>query len=138
MTAMTWPIDLAEELKELDETYDKGADYTQLLLSHLHYKAALLRPGVLQALFAITLPCLARDAKERKEREEKLARGEKVGPLEPDPTEEVEVGCLGLLKFFLYATIFVVLAGKFFTGSYLWELEPPNLRQFIPVRSWLL
>ena len=23
MTAMTWPIDLAEELKELDETYDK-------------------------------------------------------------------------------------------------------------------
>ena len=69
MTAMTWPIDLAEELKELDETYDKGADYTQLLLSHLHYKAALLRPGVLQALFAITLPCLARDAKERKERD---------------------------------------------------------------------
>ena len=69
MTAMTWPIDLAEELKELDEVYDKGADYTQLLLSHLHYKAALLRPGVLQALFAITLPCLARDAKERKERD---------------------------------------------------------------------
>ena len=61
-----------------------------------------------------------------------------MGPLEPDPTEEVEVGCLGLLKFFLYATVFVVLAGKFFTGSYLWELEPPNLRQFIPVRSWLL
>ncbi|TBU40199.1 timeless-domain-containing protein [Dichomitus squalens] len=69
ITAMTWPIDLAEELKELDETYDKGADYTQLLLSHLHYKAALLRPGVLQALFAITLPCLARDAKERTERD---------------------------------------------------------------------
>ena len=69
MTAMTWPIDLAEELKELDEAYDKGADYTQLLLSHIHYKAALLRPGVLQALFAITLPCLARDAKERSERD---------------------------------------------------------------------
>ena len=69
MTAMTWPIDLAAELKELDEEYDKGVDYTQLLLSHLHYKAALLRPGVLQALFAITLPCLARDGKERKERD---------------------------------------------------------------------
>lgn len=70
----------------------------------------------------------------KKEREEKLARGEDVGPEEPDPTEEPEVGCLGLLKFILYATLFIVLAGKFFTGSYLWELEPPNLKQFIPVR----
>ena len=70
----------------------------------------------------------------KKEREEKLARGEDVGPEEPDPTEEPEVGCLGLLKFILYATLFIVLAGKFFTGSYLWEMEPPNLKQFIPVR----
>ena len=69
MTAMTWPIDMAEELKELDEELDRRTDYTQLLLSHLHYKAALLRPGVLQALFAITLPCLAREGKERKERD---------------------------------------------------------------------
>ena len=66
---MTWPIDLAAELKELDEEYDKGVDYTQLLLSHLHYKAALLRPGVLEALFGITLPCLAREGKERTERD---------------------------------------------------------------------
>ncbi|KAI0942849.1 hypothetical protein AcV7_002147 [Taiwanofungus camphoratus] len=69
MTAMTWPIDLAEELKELDEEYDKGADYTQLLLSHLNYKATLLRPGVMQALFGIMLPCLAKSGKERKERD---------------------------------------------------------------------
>ena len=34
-----------------------------------------------------------------------------------------------------YATLFVVLAGKFFTGSFLWELDVPDLRQFIPVRS---
>ncbi|KAH9931521.1 timeless protein-domain-containing protein [Fomitopsis serialis] len=69
MTAMTWPIDMAEELKELDEEHDKGTDYTQLALSHLHYKAALLRPGVIQALFGITLPCLAKSPKERKERD---------------------------------------------------------------------
>ncbi|KAI0751265.1 cytochrome b5-like heme/steroid binding domain-containing protein [Daedaleopsis nitida] len=70
--------------------------------------------------------------KRKKEREEKLARGEEVGPEEPDPTEEVEVGCTGLLKFILYATLFVVLAGKFFTGSFLWEMEMPNLKQLIP------
>ena len=69
MAAMTWPIDLAEELKELDEEYDKGVDYTQLTLSHLHYKVALLKPGVIQALFGITLPCLAKAPKERKERD---------------------------------------------------------------------
>ena len=33
MTAMTQPIDMAEELKELDEELDKETDYTQL-----HYK----------------------------------------------------------------------------------------------------
>ena len=60
---------MAEELKKLYETYDKGAGYTQLLLSHFHCKAVLLRPGVLQALFTITPPCLARDAKERKKRD---------------------------------------------------------------------
>ncbi|KAI9507117.1 timeless-domain-containing protein [Russula earlei] len=69
ITAMTWPIDLAEELKELDEELDRGTDYTQLLQSHLHYKAALLRPGVLQALFSIILPCLARGPKTRTERD---------------------------------------------------------------------
>jgi replication fork protection complex subunit Tof1/Swi1 len=69
MTAMTWPIDLAEELKELDEELDKGTDYTQLTLSHLNYKAALLRPGVIQALLGIVLPPLAKSPKERKERD---------------------------------------------------------------------
>ncbi|KAI0827274.1 timeless protein-domain-containing protein [Trametes gibbosa] len=72
MTAMTWPIDLAEELKELDDELDRGTDYTQLLLAHLNYKAALLRSGVFQALLAITLPCLARDAKERTERDAQI------------------------------------------------------------------
>ncbi|KAG6872642.1 hypothetical protein C0995_008073 [Termitomyces sp. Mi166 len=69
MTAMTWPIDMAEELKELDDELDKGTDYTQLLESHLHYKVALLKPGVMQALFGIVLPPLAKAPKERKERD---------------------------------------------------------------------
>jgi replication fork protection complex subunit Tof1/Swi1 len=66
---MTWPIDLAEELKELDDELDRGSDYTQLLHSHLHYKAALLRPGAMQALFGIMLPPLAKSKKERQERD---------------------------------------------------------------------
>ncbi|KAI0265300.1 timeless protein-domain-containing protein [Gloeopeniophorella convolvens] len=69
ITAMTWPIDLAEELKELDEELDRGTDYTLLLQSHLHYKAALLRPEVFQALFSIILPCLARSPRTRTERD---------------------------------------------------------------------
>lgn len=65
LAAMTWPIDIAEELKELDELRDDhdpaaGAEYTELRQSHLHYKAALLRPGVLRALLALAVPCLAR------------------------------------------------------------------------------
>ncbi|ESK95053.1 topoisomerase 1-associated factor 1 [Moniliophthora roreri MCA 2997] len=73
LTAMTWPIDVAEELKELDDELDKGADYTQLLQSHLHYKAALLKPGVMEALFGIMLPPLAKPPKERTERDGQVA-----------------------------------------------------------------
>ncbi|EGO01257.1 hypothetical protein SERLA73DRAFT_51065 [Serpula lacrymans var. lacrymans S7.3] len=69
MTAMIWPIDMAEELKELDENLDKGTDYTQLLFSHLTYKAALLKPGVMAALFGILLPPLSKPPRERKERD---------------------------------------------------------------------
>lgn len=59
---MTWPIDLSEELKELDEQ-DTKADYTVLFLAQISYKAALLQPGVLKALFSIMLPPLAKDRK---------------------------------------------------------------------------
>jgi replication fork protection complex subunit Tof1/Swi1 len=69
MAAMTWPIDMAEELKELDDELDKGTDYTQLLLSHLNYKAALLKPGVMQALLGIVLPPISKNVKERTPRD---------------------------------------------------------------------
>ncbi|PBK73043.1 cytochrome b5 [Armillaria solidipes] len=59
----------------------------------------------------------------KKLRDEKIARGEDGGREEPDPTAEVEVGVLGLLKFLVYALIIIALAGKFITGSYLWEYE---------------
>lgn len=71
--------------------------------------------------------------KRKEERELKIARGEKVGPEEPDPLEEPEVGCLGLLKFIVISLVVLVLAGKFFTGSYLWEQSLPDISKLIPV-----
>ncbi|EIN10814.1 cytochrome b5 [Punctularia strigosozonata HHB-11173 SS5] len=70
----------------------------------------------------------------KKEREEKLAKGEAVGPEEPDPTEEREVGCIGLLKFFTILLVITLLAGKFFTGDYLWDYQGKwrSLKAYIP------
>ncbi|KAI5985355.1 hypothetical protein EDD15DRAFT_2476501 [Pisolithus albus] len=55
----------------------------------------------------------------RKEREEKLSR---------------EVGLLGLLKFIVYLLLIIVLAGKFFTGSFLWEYDGKwvRLQTYLP------
>jgi hypothetical protein len=58
---MTWPIDVAEELKELDEDrVDSVIDFATLLQAQRTYKAALLEPGVLAALLAIMTPSLAK------------------------------------------------------------------------------
>ncbi|KAI6151730.1 cytochrome b5 [Pisolithus tinctorius] len=70
----------------------------------------------------------------KQEREEKLSRGETVGPEERDPTAEEEVGLLGLLKFTVYMLLIIVLAGKFFTGSFLWEYDGKwvRLKTYLP------
>jgi hypothetical protein len=70
----------------------------------------------------------------QKEREEKIKRGEPVGPPEADPTEEQEVGLVGLLKLLATLLVFGLLAGKFFTGSYTWNYEA-NIKRFWPVRK---
>ncbi|KAG8738044.1 Topoisomerase 1-associated factor 1 [Ceratobasidium sp. 414] len=69
VAAMTWPIDIAEELKELDEQHDEKTDYATLLLAQLHYKEALSRPEVLKALQNIMMPCIAKDRRSRVERD---------------------------------------------------------------------
>ena len=69
LTAMTWPIDLTEELMELDEERDGNTDYTTLIQAHLAYKVALLRPGVTKSLIDIAIPCIAKDKWDRTERE---------------------------------------------------------------------
>jgi predicted heme/steroid binding protein len=77
--------------------------------------------------------------KKKKDRDEKIARGEKVGPLEPDPTAQEEVGLVGLMKFILILIVFTLLAGKFFTGSFLWEYESKwtRLKTYWPTNQLL-
>jgi replication fork protection complex subunit Tof1/Swi1 len=58
---MTWPIDVAEELQELDDELDAKTDYTTLLHAQLSYKAALLQPSVLKSLLNIMTPSLAKN-----------------------------------------------------------------------------
>lgn len=71
----------------------------------------------------------------KKLRDEKIAKGEKVGPEEKDPTAQEEVGLLGLLKFIVYCLLFLALVSKFFTGSFAFDLENniPSLKKFWPV-----
>ncbi|KAG9047150.1 Topoisomerase 1-associated factor 1 [Tulasnella sp. UAMH 9824] len=72
ITAMTWPIDVAEELKELDDEIDGKTDYTTLIEAQRSYKAAMLRPGAIAALFSIMVPPLAKSKQERKERDNQI------------------------------------------------------------------
>jgi len=59
----------------------------------------------------------------KRDHDERMKRGETVGPLEPDPTAQKEVGLLDILKFILLLVVFIALAGKFITGSFTWEYE---------------
>ncbi|KAF8665816.1 hypothetical protein AX16_000259 [Volvariella volvacea WC 439] len=72
--------------------------------------------------------------KRKEERDAKIARGEPVGPLEPDPTAEEEVGVLGLLKFIFILLLIITVTGKFFTGSFLWEYDGKwvQLKTYMP------
>lgn len=73
--------------------------------------------------------------KRKAEREEKISRGEKVGPEERDPTAEVELGIWSIIKFVVISMLVIALSGKFITGSYLWDFEDylPTIRSLIPV-----
>lgn len=73
----------------------------------------------------------------KKLRDEKLARGDEVGPEEPDPTAQEEVGLLGLLKFIVYCLLFLALVSKFFTGSFTFDLESklPTIKRLLPAST---
>lgn len=60
---MTWPIDVAAELKEMEDEPEGTSDYSTLLQAQLEYKGTLLRSGVLfDRLMGLILPSLAKGA----------------------------------------------------------------------------
>ena len=76
-------------------------------------------------------------AARKRERDERLAKGEEVGPEEPDPNAEVEIGLWGLVKFLLSTIVIIALTGKFVTGSYLWDYDGKwvQAKTYLPVRN---
>jgi hypothetical protein len=68
-----------------------------------------------------------------------IARGDpNPPPAEEDPTAQREIGLLGLLKFLIYLSIFVLLAGKFVTGEWDWGLEgAASIRRLWPTQQRL-
>ncbi|OCF79113.1 topoisomerase 1-associated factor 1 [Kwoniella mangroviensis CBS 8886] len=68
IAALTWPIDVASELKEMEDEPDVVTDYASLLRAQLEYKAMILQTsGPLRCLLALMLPSLARPRKDEKD-----------------------------------------------------------------------
>ncbi|KAI5453378.1 Topoisomerase 1-associated factor 1 [Naganishia albida] len=61
LAALTWPIDVAQELKELaEDDADVVTDYASLLRAQVEYKMLLLKSNTLLRVMQLVIPCLAR------------------------------------------------------------------------------
>ncbi|WWC91099.1 uncharacterized protein L201_006040 [Kwoniella dendrophila CBS 6074] len=68
IAALTWPIDVASELKEMEDEPNVVTDYATLLRAQLEYKAIILQTsGPLRCLLALMLPSLAKPRKDEKD-----------------------------------------------------------------------
>ncbi len=64
IAALTWPIDVAQELKEMEDEPGVVTDYASLLRNQIEYKALILKTnGPLRCLLALMLPSLAKPRK---------------------------------------------------------------------------
>lgn len=74
--AMTWPINVAEELQEADlrDEVEKTAnrDFKGLQAIQLGYKAAILRAKAVPALFSILLPILEIPKHQRRPKDDNI------------------------------------------------------------------
>lgn len=61
LAALTWPIDVAQELKELaEDDADVVTDYASLLRAQVEYKLLLLKSNTLLRIMQLVIPSLAR------------------------------------------------------------------------------
>ncbi|WVF65442.1 hypothetical protein IAT40_000170 [Kwoniella sp. CBS 6097] len=68
IAALTWPIDVASELKEMEDEPDVVTDYASLLRAQVEYKATILQSnGPLRCLLVLMLPSLAKPRKDEKD-----------------------------------------------------------------------
>ncbi|GAA96533.1 uncharacterized protein L969DRAFT_95002 [Mixia osmundae IAM 14324] len=74
--AMTWPIDVAEELKEAaEEAAIRGGpdaprvDFASLLRIQLTYKAAILKANAVETILKLCVPSLAKPRRDRTEKD---------------------------------------------------------------------
>lgn len=74
MAAMTWPINVAEELRDaqlLDEL-SRPIDYASLVAHQLAYKHSLLRAHALRPIFQLMSPCIAKSRRDRTPKDESV------------------------------------------------------------------
>ncbi|KAG8834853.1 Topoisomerase 1-associated factor 1 [Serendipita sp. 399] len=74
VTGMTWPIDVAAELKELDEQEEESSvDYTTLIAAQLSYKRAVIsKKEILASIFDLVIPGMAKARWDRTERDKQI------------------------------------------------------------------
>lgn len=64
IAALTWPIDVAQELKEIEDEGPVVTDYASLLRAQLEYKALFLKTTKpLKSILSLMVPCLAKPRK---------------------------------------------------------------------------
>lgn len=71
---MTWPIDVASELKEsqMNDDLETNLDYTSLLQAHRVYKAIILQTNVLPAFLNLMAPSLEKSRRDRVDKDENI------------------------------------------------------------------
>ncbi|GAA5975641.1 hypothetical protein JCM10908_005228 [Rhodotorula pacifica] len=74
MGAMTWPIDVAQELRDakLLGGLKAGMDYATLIAAQRSYKAAILKEGVLRHMMVILASSLQKSRRDRTQKDENV------------------------------------------------------------------
>ncbi|KAE8543703.1 topoisomerase 1-associated factor 1 [Cryptococcus gattii VGV] len=68
IAALTWPIDVAQELKEIEDEGPVVTDYASLLRAQLEYKALFLKTTKpLKSILSLMVPSLAKPRKDEKD-----------------------------------------------------------------------